>query len=377
MKLLLDDIHLSKNGRLKKNIEYIVVAVAAAIFTFYHAILTSLVIARIDSLDLSFLYIFAVEWAAFLPLGLAMVAVIWVGKRRKDLFFNLTLTTVITHLVVASIIFVIHSFWQIYINSIFLVGNVDLSTFRSDFMSFLEMRYLVYITMIGLVGGLLKLREQTEISEKASMLSLELQKVRLKEIELKMNPEIIYPNLEFIKKRAIEKPEEASQMVILMAGLLRKLVDNIGEEKVRLNEEVLLFRMYMDLVKLRLSRTIDIKAQLKKLGENYRVPSMVFLIPLFEELFFGSYKIYTEDITSVFMYAEKKSKTESVIKIVLNGLSTKENLQEYLDNEPLFESINKLIGDFADEKFVLSAVVEEHFLTLKINSYKAEAVESY
>ncbi|MEQ9263930.1 MAG: histidine kinase [Balneolaceae bacterium] len=377
MKLLLDDIHLSKNGRLKKNIEYIVVAVAAAIFTFYHAILTSLVIARIDSLDLSFLYIFAVEWAAFLPLGLAMVAVIWVGKRRKDLFFNLTLTTVITHLVVASIIFVIHSFWQIYINSIFLVGNVDLSTFRSDFMSFLEMRYLVYITMIGLVGGLLKLREQTEISEKASMLSLELQKVRLKEIELKMNPEIIYPNLEFIKKRAIEKPEEASQMVILMAGLLRKLVDNIGEEKVRLNEEVLLFRMYMDLVKLRLSRTIDIKAQLKKLGENYRVPSMVFLIPLFEELFFGSYKIYTEDITSVFMYAEKKSKTESVIKIVLNGLSTKENLQEYLDNEPLFESINKLIGDFADEKFVLSAVVEEHFLTLKINSYKAEVVESH
>lgn len=377
MKLLLDDIHLSKNGRLKKNIEYIVVAVAAAIFTFYHAILTSLVIARIDSLDLSFLYIFAVEWAAFLPLGLAMVAVIWVGKRRKDLFFNLTLTTVITHLIVASIIFVIHSFWQIYINSIFLVGNVDLSTFRSDFMSFLEMRYLVYITMIGLVGGLLKLREQTEISEKASMLSLELQKVRLKEIELKMNPEIIYPNLEFIKKRAIEKPEEASQMVILMAGLLRKLVDNIGEEKVRLNEEVLLFRMYMDLVKLRLSRTIDIKAQLKKLGENYRVPSMVFLIPLFEELFFGSYKIYTEDITSVFMYAEKKSKTESVIKIVLNGLSTKENLQEYLDNEPLFESINKLIGDFADEKFVLSAVVEEHFLTLKINSYKVEVVENH
>lgn len=377
MKLLLNDIHFSKNERLKKNIEYIVVAVAAAIFTFYHAILTSLVIARIDSLDLSFLYIFAVEWAAFLPLGLAMIAVIWVGKRKKDLFFNLTLITVLTHLVVAAIIFVIHSFWQIYINSIFLVGNVDLNTFRSDFMSFLEMRYLVYITMIGLVGGLLKLREQTEISEKASMLSLELQKVRLKEIELKMNPEIIYPNLEFIKMRAIEKPEEASQMVILMAGLLRKLVDNIGEEKVRLNEEVLLFQMYMDLVKLRLSRTIDIKTQLKKLGENYRVPSMVFLIPLFEELFFGSYKIYTEEITSVFMYAERKSKKKSVIKIMLNGLSTKENLQEYLDNEPLFESINKLIGDFADEKFVLSAVVEEHFLTLNIDSYKMEVAESY
>lgn len=377
MKLLLNDIHFSKNERLKKNIEYIVVAVAAAIFTFYHAILTSLVIARIDSLDLSFLYIFAVEWAAFLPLGLAMIAVIWVGKRKKDLFFNLTLITVLTHLFVAAIIFVIHSFWQIYINSIFLVGNVDLNTFRSDFMSFLEMRYLVYITMIGLVGGLLKLREQTEISEKASMLSLELQKVRLKEIELKMNPEIIYPNLEFIKMRAIEKPEEASQMVILMAGLLRKLVDNIGEEKVRLNEEVLLFQMYMDLVKLRLSRTIDIKTQLKKLGENYRVPSMVFLIPLFEELFFGSYKIYTEEITSVFMYAERKSKKKSVIKIMLNGLSTKENLQEYLDNEPLFESINKLIGDFADEKFVLSAVVEEHFLTLNIDSYKMEVAESY
>lgn len=377
MKLLLNDIHFSKNERLKRNIEYIVVAVAAAIFTFYHAILTSLVIARIDSLDLSFLYIFAVEWAAFLPLGLAMIAVIWVGKRKKDLFFNLTLVTVLTHLVVAAIIFVVHSFWQIYINSIFLVGNVDLSTFRSDFMSFLEMRYLVYITMIGLVGGLLKLREQTEISEKASMLSLELQKVRLKEIELKMNPEIIYPNLEFIKMRAIEKPEEASQMVILMAGLLRKLVDNIGEEKVRLNEEVHLFQMYMDLVKLRLSRTIDIKTQLKKLGENYRVPSMVFLIPLFEELFFGSYKIYTEEITSVFMYAERKSKKKSVIKIMLNGLSTKENLQEYLDNEPLFESINKLIGDFADEKFILSAVVEEHFLTLNIESYKMEVAESH
>lgn len=376
MKQLLDDIHFSNNERLKKNIEYIVVAVSAAIFTFYHAILTSLVIARIDSLDLSFFYIFAVEWAAFLPLGLAMVLIIWIGRIKKHLFSNLTLSTVLIHLTLAGIMCVVHSAWQIYINSIFLVGNVDLSSFQSDFMSFLEMRYLVYVTMVGLVGGLLKLREQKEVSEKASRLSLELQKVQLKEIELKMNPEIIYPNLEFIKHRAIEKPEEASQMVILMAGLLRKLVDNIDEEKVKLLDEIHLFKMYMDLIKLRLSKPIEIDTELKKVGENYKVPSMVFLIPLFEELFFGSYKIYTEEVSSIFLYA-KKSKSESIIKITLHGLSTKENLQEYLDNEPLIESINKLIGDFSDESFVLSAMVEDYSLTLNINSYKMELVESY
>ena len=378
MKQLLHDIFCSKKFRLKISREYTVVAVAAFIFTFYHAILTSLVISRAGYAEYSFLYILGVEWAAFVPLGLAMVFVIWLGKKVPKFFSTLSVEVVLKHAVLALVLFSIHAVWQPFVNHTFFGELYNLKMIEKDFMAFLEMRFLVYITMVGLVGGLIKIREQNTIATRASELRLELQKARLKEVELKMNPEIIYPNLRFIRKKAENNPEEASQVVILMAGILRKLVDNMEEERIELSEDIQIFSMYMDLVCMRMERHIEVSSKLKGMNGSDKVPSIILVIPLLEELFFGRYKSYTEGIQAVEFNARKLIQGDSVVQIYLRNLPNTEKLEEFLNSDHILKMVNNLLSGFENGVYFFEATIEGNDLLLQHTIEKEEvAISEY
>ncbi len=189
-------------------------------------------------------------------MAIGMILVMWAGKKRPELFTKLTLLIFLKHVGFAFLLFIVHAIWQSVVNGLFYEDTIELMSFTSDFISFLEMRFLVYVIIVGLVNGLIKMRELQQFTIKQSDLNTKLQKARLKELELKMNPEIIYPNLSFIKEKATSNPNEASQMVILMASILRRLVDNMEDEKVRLSDEATFFKMYTDLIKLRLELSL-------------------------------------------------------------------------------------------------------------------------
>ena len=350
---------------LKKYLEYIVVAVSALIFTFYHAILTSLVISGAESYDYSFLYIFAVEWIAFLPLGVAMVLVISASKRKPEFFSRLRPSVVFGHIGIALVVFVIHNVWQVYMNSIFLGTMLGWMEIFGDFMSFLEMRFLAYVTIVGLVAGLIKIREQRKIVERESELKLELQKARLKEVELRLNPEIIYPNLKFIKTKAKESPEEASQMVILMAGILRKLVDNMDEERVSVSENTQLFRIYANLVKLRLEKTLYVDLGDDKFSGSEKVPSLILFIPLLEKLLFGKYKAHTSSISGLGYICKRGTESGFTLNISLDGIQGSKELQEALEWETEISNIVQLLEGFSSQS---------HTLKYSLNGDKLELI---
>lgn len=357
---------------LKKYLEYIVVAVSALIFTFYHAILTSLVISGAESYDYSFLYIFAVEWIAFLPLGAAMVLVISASKKKPEFFSRLKPSVIFGHIGIALVVFVIHNVWQVYMNSIFLGTMFGWQEVFGDFMSFLEMRFLAYVTIVGLVAGLIKIREQRKIVERESELKLELQKARLKEVELRLNPEIIYPNLQFIKTKAKESPEEASQMVILMAGILRKLVDNMDEEKVSVSENTQLFRMYANLVKLRLEKALEVDLGDDKFSGSQKVPSLILFIPLLEKLMFGEYNTYSCSISGLGYHCKKGPDSELTLNISIDGIRNGKELQQTLESEPEIKNIVQLLEGFSNHDHTLKYSVTGNKLELIIVVMTAE-----
>ncbi len=362
---------------MTKRLEYIVITVTAFIFTFYHAILTSLLIARFDNLDYSFSYIFVVEIVAFIPMAIGMFLVMWAGKKRPDLFTELTLSILLKHVSFAFLLFIIHTFWQSVVNGIFFGDTIELMSYTRDFISFLEMRFLVYVIMVGLVNGLIKIREQQQFKIKQSDLNRKLQKARLKELELKLNPEIIYPNLDFIKNKAITHPVEASQMVILMASILRRLVDNMEDEKVRLSDEATFFKMYTDLIKLRLEKAIEVAILLEKEMEGNKVPSMILIIPFLEELFFGKYASSFKNCTEIVFSAEKLSEEKIKEVISIKGTSDNQATKEKLELEPLVERINHQIVTFVKGEFSFYAEPKKDGITLNLVSEKRIAEVEY
>lgn len=353
-----------------KHLEYIIIAATAFIFTLYHAVLTSLVIARIDYLDLSFGYIFLVECVAFIPVGIGMVVITWLGRKYPKLFTTLSYGTIAKHVLIASTIFIIHCFWQPYMNSIFFGSEYYLERSLNDFIAFLEMRFLIYVIIVGLVSGLIKMREQQEIIVKQSELNLKLQKARLRELELKMNPEVIYPNLSFIRNKAEKTPELASQMVISMASILRKLVDNFDHEQAMLSEEVNLFKSYAELLKLRLERSFEIKIKLSSEIEAERIPSLILIAPLFEELFFGGYEKHCQSVKEMLLKVKRISESKFEVSISIKNISGAELLSDQIKNDPIVKAIQELLDNIRNGTFVFKPLIEGSNLVLTLESLK-------
>ena len=140
---------------MTKHLEYIIIAATAFIFTFYHAILTSIVISRFDNVDFSFAFIFIIEIIAFAPIAIGMFLVMWVGKKWSSLFTSFSYSNLLIHAGVAILLFLIHALWQPAVNTVFFKDSFEFANFTSDFISFLEMRFLIYVIIVGLVTGLI------------------------------------------------------------------------------------------------------------------------------------------------------------------------------------------------------------------------------
>ncbi|MFV1885337.1 MAG: sensor histidine kinase [Balneola sp.] len=214
------------------------------------------------------------------------------------------------------------------------------------------------------------MREQQEIIVKQSDLNLKLQKARLRELELKMNPEIIYPNLSFIRNKAEKNPELASQMVISMAGILRKLVDNFDHEQAMLSDENNLFKRYAELLKLRLERSFEIKVELAPGIEAERVPSLILMVPLFEELFFGEYEKYFHTVNEMFFQVKRISESEFEVNISIKNILDAELLSGQIKDDSTVNAIRELLENLRDGTFVFEPEVEGLDLMLKLTSHK-------
>ncbi|RNC83796.1 MAG: hypothetical protein ED557_08445 [Balneola sp.] len=347
--------------------DYIIVAVAATVFTIYNAVLTSLVVASFDNVEFGYFGVFLVEGLAFLPLGISLLIILWISRRRPEFFSSLTIRSFLLHVLFSASIFVIHAIWQVFVNSVFFGTEFNYIRVERDFMAFLEMRYLCYITMIGIAGGVIKARLHGKEMVKESELKLELQRAKMSELELKLNPEIIYPNLLYIKEKTKENSELASQMVISMAGLLRKLVDNMERGYNPLMEETKLFELYSEILKLRKEVTLNIKTNVSKLEIDEKVPPIILLIPLIEELIFGKYTAYLNGFDTLGYQANKIDKKRLTIALRVEPISTTEGLLEFLEKEPLTKVIEANLTQLnRDSEFY--SYIEDQALVLAISS---------
>ena len=352
---------------MKGQVENIIIGVASVIFTLYHAILTHMVVVGNAENAYSFLYVFFVEMVAFIPLGAVMLFLKRISWSHPSFFTNISGRNIALHGSLLVSIFFFHTFWQTGMNSLFFGVNFTKTVLIQDFFVFSKMRFLVYLTISGIFASLIKLKEFQEIKVKGSELNMQLQKEKLREVELKLNPEIIYPNLAFIREHTTAKQEEASQMVILMAGLLRKLVDSLEDDTIKLSEEAEIFKMYADVCRLKLQRYIEVEINIEQQLADKRVPSIILLIPYIEELLFGRFVSSSKNFHR-FVYSAVTNKEGSFqITLELHGVHAGEEVEdEFSTKAQILEKIEHLKMLEHMEEFVLGIDFKEDMTVLHL-----------
>lgn len=321
---------------------YVVLAVAASIYILYNFVITSFIVAEMDG-SVSLGRTFVAEIVVFTPLALFFLVIQKLYKRQRWLFTTLSAKTIGFHLLIFVLLVLIHSTWQVYFNSILLGAAFHISTVIRDIIGFLNLRVLIYIITIGLIVGIVKIQEKEQELLQQSNLKLQLQKTSFREFELKLNPEIIYPNLDYVKQNARTKPEETSQLILSLSKQLRVLLDGIEEERIPFKRDMKFYEHYFQALQLRLDRPLKIRSNIQDHLLNFKIPSLVLMVPFLEDFFFGKYIQYTNEVSLIAYLAEESSLHTVRMVLEFQPVKNGENLAEKVNADSRIRDINELL----------------------------------
>ena len=328
---------------MRRRSGYIVLAVAAAIYIFYNFTVTTFIIAELDEKSISILDVFIAELIVFIPVGVFFITIQKLYKTKRWLFTTLSLKTVSVHILLLLSLIGIHAVWQVYFNSVFLgIEFVPFYIIR-DVIGFLNLRVLIYIITISLVVGMVKIQEKEKSLLKQSELKLKLQRTSFRELELKLNPEIIYPNLHFIKKNARKKPEETSALILSLSKQLRILIDGMDEERIPLRKDINFYTHYIQALQIRLGRTLHIHSKIDDALLDVEIPSLVLMAPFLEELFFGEYAKHTSKVEQVRYRAKKIELGGMLLELTFTPVCEPEKLGRQIKKDGSLAEIEQLL----------------------------------
>ncbi|GAA5522690.1 histidine kinase [Aliifodinibius salicampi] len=339
----------------------LVLAVAASIYVLYNFTVTSFIVAEMGE-TFSLGRIFLAEVVVFIPVGAFFITVQELYKTKRWLFTSISVKTAAIHLLLLVMLIAVHSVWQVYFNSLLIGANFIVDTIIRDVMGFLNLRVLIYIISIGLAVGMVKIQEKENRLLNQSEIKLKLQKENFKQLELKLNPEIIYPNLDFIKKNMHENPEKASALLLNLSKQLRNLIDNIQEERIPVKKNLQFLEHYLKALKLRLGRELSYHQKIDDFHLDIEIPSLVLMAPFFEQLFFGRYADFTRQVEKVVCRSTEINADFIHLVLEFYPIEQAETLEGKLKNDDQFAEINDLLAPYAGS--TLKAEVDNDCLSI-------------
>ncbi|MDX1641518.1 MAG: histidine kinase [Balneolaceae bacterium] len=362
---------------MKKNLGYIVLAVSGFIYIFYNFTVTSVVIYLLPDLTLSFLETIVAEVSAFIPIALLFTGMQKLSQKREDLFDQFSVKNFFIHSLFLVLFIGIHSSWQVFSNSMLLPeAAFNLDEVFLDVVAFLNMRVMVYLIIIGLIAGVKRIEEKENYKLKESELRLKLERAKVRKIELRLSPDILYPTLGYIKDHLQERPDEASRLLINLSKQMRILIDNLEEETIPIKEDIRFFNYYFEGVEIRLRRELSIVADVDKELWNIRIPSLVLLAPFFENLFFGSYKKYTKEVDTIVYRSHRARKGYIKLSIQLDSIDQGRHISRVIQDDENYRNLTKILQHYEGSSLEPIAEGDKLYLFLDFK-YRPEQEEVY
>jgi LytS/YehU family sensor histidine kinase len=158
---------------------------------------------------------------------------------------------------------------------------------------------------------------KTALDEREVLIGLEKDNsnFRLKYLRSQLNPHFLFNTLNSIYSLSMQKSDKAPEMVIKLADLMRYLIYECKEDKVRLTKEIEFIRNYIEIEKIRYNADVRFSVE----GETGEIMIEPFLFISFIEN--GFKHAFDNAYTNAFIYITIKVKAEQIELSVVNNTS--------------------------------------------------------
>jgi sensor histidine kinase YesM len=176
--------------------------------------------------------------------------------------------------------------WVLYTIAIIIGGCATYKIFWGEKLSViyqlvwnLHLDIFLFFSFLGTM-----VQFQLQANNKSNEVRLELSKAQLALLRSQINPHFLYNTLHNIDALIVEKPEKASQSVIMLSDIMRYMMQDVQSEYVKLTDEIEYLTNYVALERLRLKNDKFVHIQVNGLFEGLYIAPML-MIPFVENAF--------------------------------------------------------------------------------------------
>lgn len=189
------------------------------------------------------------------------------GKHRYDLLINILLLTTLGT--------ILH-FWMVYVNSIY-VPNSNIPDDAIGNISYIARNSLNLAIFAGGATALALARRWVVTDQKLKEVEAERATAELRNLRSQINPHFLLNTLNNIYALTAFDTPKAQQAIQELSKMLRHILYDYQQPKVALSDEVEFLQNYVNLMRIRLSDSVDVKFQTFIANPQLEVAPMVFI----------------------------------------------------------------------------------------------------
>ena len=226
--------------------------------------------------------IFAVAlWVVF---G-ALTPIIYVLARRYPLRREAIVRTVLAHLTGALVLCIAWASTGVFL-SLLLNRRPPQESFLRYYVFWvltnLPWSVFLYSTVLGCIYAFTYYREARERESQQARLAAQLAEARLGALRMQLNPHFLFNSLNAITVLVRDQnTRDASQMLELLSGILRQVLQSGKRQQVKLDEELRFIEKYLAIEQVRFSDRLNVRWSIEPAVRDALVPEFI-LQPLVE-----------------------------------------------------------------------------------------------
>jgi len=305
-------------------------------------------------------FFFVMETTGAYTILLLLPFAIWFIRKfpitRQTLFTRLPL-----HLLASMIFGFSHSmlmyFSRVLIFSIAGWGVYDYGKFIYKIPMEYTHQFFTYSLIYVIVVFIKYLRENQEQKVRASQLEQQLTKARLQALQMQLQPHFLFNTLNMISSTMYDDVKSADKMIANLSDLLRITLDSKGAEEHRLEKELEILNLYIEIMKARFQDKLVFNTEIGESTTEALVPGFI-LQPLVENSIKYSMKTLKRAEISIASRKESErlkliiedngpgisSEMESLFKNGVGLSNTVERLEQLYGNDFQFHLQNRNEG---------------------------------
>ena len=135
----------------------------------------------------------------------------------------------------------------------------------------------LFIMVVFISGAIRVVQEWLNMEKRSRKIEAERLQSELTFLHAQINPHFLFNTLNSIYGLALIRSELTSDAVMRLSSLMRYILQDIGKEKVSLEEEIQAIHNYVELQKMRLSSIVDINLAISGDPSNQQIPPLILL----------------------------------------------------------------------------------------------------